>query len=686
MQRFRTTAGDGTEYLTIDFIKDQPLGIHIAPDKKFGYEGARATTVKYLVNDGQAHKGGVVCAGDILIRVNGEKAHKYPDVIQQITGTDGPIFSIEFFRISRVRLSEMLMNPGGSPRQEEEEDLPLDALIASAKQFFAVADEMEKKNAVVVQDHGLKKLSLDEVPDLATGEYAEQLYESLMMLVGENETGKVGDFALQCKSYGSSAPDEVIECAEELYLYIQSAFGINKAAKITLDMVQLLPDFHKRCALLVQAGLLAPNDMPPIPGAEHQPNKGVLQQNFDKFMRTKNGDKVKKLMMHDRVKLTLPLWVFIPGATAITIAAMGTLVAEEKIQSLKEKAKVEQYWVPDDLAHDCYRCHSSFTLLKRRHHCRRCTNVFCNACTSQRAMLKEQGFTVPVRVCDDCYIDVLNRQTLFVARAPGDATVAEGNRERTSSEASEGNRERTTSGSFMGGSPTKGTGQMIWSRSYDNENAAYLELPQHTIAEISEELMEGGAVEWQEGDKAEVGVHAASFEIDVLRTCTEFVGNMMQDVDAEVLLMVWLCEVVTQELSSGAESPNTGANKPPMQGSQGVVVALALTSTSYFRVSYDRELMSITQYKRTSFTEVSRVVGSSGDTGAEEALSSGNSMIIFSEEKGGDGLGSADCGSSTNKRGSFTNFLENIGLGKEEAQSGKQVEEYVLRMPAGGSK
>ena len=29
-------------------------------------------------------------------------------------------------------------------------------------------------------------------------------------------------------------------------------------------------------------------------------------------------------------------------------------------------------------------------------------------------MLKEQGFTVPVRVCDDCYVDVLNRKMLFV--------------------------------------------------------------------------------------------------------------------------------------------------------------------------------------------------------------------------------------------------------------------------------
>jgi hypothetical protein len=669
MQRFRTTAGDGTEYLTIDFVKDQSLGIHVAPDKKFGYEGARATTVKYLVPDGQAHNGGVVCAGDILIRINGEKAQRYPDVIQQIKDTKGPLFSIEFFRISRSRLGEMLMNPGGSPAQEEEEDLPLDALIVSAKQFFNLADEMERKNAVIVHNHGLKKLSLDEVPELATGEYAEQLYSSLMMLVGKNETGMVGDFALQCKSYGSSSPDEVIECAEELFLYIQSAFGVSKAAKITLDMVQLLPDFHKRCALLVQAGLLEVDDMPPIPGASTQPNKGVLQKNFDKFMRGKNGEKVKKLMSHDRVKLTLPLWVFIPGATAITVAAMGTLIAEEKVQSLKEKAKVEQFWVPDDLAHDCHRCHDSFTMLNRRHHCRKCTNVFCNSCTSQRAMLKEQGFTVPVRVCDDCYIDVLNRKVLF---AEGMST-----QDGAGSEAGEGNRERTTSGSFADGgrSPIRGQGQdVLWSRSYENENAAYLELPQHTIAEIGEELKEGGEIGWPVPAEGR-----PPFEVEVLRMCTEFVGNMMQDVDAEVLLMVWLCADSTTDAS---DDP-AGAKRATVQGSQGVVVVLALTSTSYFRVSFDRELASITQYKRRSFTEVSRVVGSGGEEGKEGGDGSGiSSIIIVCEVKPGSENGGSEGGSSISKRGSFTNFF---GLGKEEEHSGRHVERYALLLPPGRS-
>ncbi|EEY63532.1 myotubularin-like protein [Phytophthora infestans T30-4] len=40
----------------------------------------------------------------------------------------------------------------------------------------------------------------------------------------------------------------------------------------------------------------------------------------------------------------------------------------------------------------------------RRHHCRRCGNVFCDACSSARMPLVNSGFVTPVRVCAKCSV------------------------------------------------------------------------------------------------------------------------------------------------------------------------------------------------------------------------------------------------------------------------------------------
>ncbi|ETL89758.1 hypothetical protein L917_11344, partial [Phytophthora nicotianae] len=61
-------------------------------------------------------------------------------------------------------------------------------------------------------------------------------------------------------------------------------------------------------------------------------------------------------------------------------------------------------WVPDSLAEKCYSCQASFSLMLRRHHCRRCGNVFCDACSSARMPLVNSGFVTPVRVCAKCSV------------------------------------------------------------------------------------------------------------------------------------------------------------------------------------------------------------------------------------------------------------------------------------------
>ena len=66
-------------------------------------------------------------------------------------------------------------------------------------------------------------------------------------------------------------------------------------------------------------------------------------------------------------------------------------------------------WVPDSEANTCMHCKKvQFTLVNRRHHCRKCGVVCCNPCSSKRFLLPAQS-SKPLRVCMSCY-DELARQ------------------------------------------------------------------------------------------------------------------------------------------------------------------------------------------------------------------------------------------------------------------------------------
>lgn len=64
--------------------------------------------------------------------------------------------------------------------------------------------------------------------------------------------------------------------------------------------------------------------------------------------------------------------------------------------------------VADKYRLECPHCDTLFTLSKRRHHCRLCGDIFCDACSSHRVELPLPGpeFEKPVRICDFCNEDV----------------------------------------------------------------------------------------------------------------------------------------------------------------------------------------------------------------------------------------------------------------------------------------
>jgi hypothetical protein len=64
--------------------------------------------------------------------------------------------------------------------------------------------------------------------------------------------------------------------------------------------------------------------------------------------------------------------------------------------------------VPDSLRTQCPSCNNVFSLTLRRHHCRLCGDVYCDACSNNRVELPLEGeeYRRAVRVCDLCLEDV----------------------------------------------------------------------------------------------------------------------------------------------------------------------------------------------------------------------------------------------------------------------------------------
>uniref|UniRef100_A0A673GH88 RUN and FYVE domain-containing protein 2-like n=1 Tax=Sinocyclocheilus rhinocerous TaxID=307959 RepID=A0A673GH88_9TELE len=94
-------------------------------------------------------------------------------------------------------------------------------------------------------------------------------------------------------------------------------------------------------------------------------------------------------------------------------------ICEEQEQALEELGcKLSEYvgfiynchlgvWLKDKDATHCKLCEKEFSISRRKHHCRNCGEIFCNACSDNELPLPASP--KPVRVCDTCHALLLQR-------------------------------------------------------------------------------------------------------------------------------------------------------------------------------------------------------------------------------------------------------------------------------------
>lgn len=91
------------------------------------------------------------------------------------------------------------------------------------------------------------------------------------------------------------------------------------------------------------------------------------------------------------------------------VAHINKCVGDLLRKSGKKASEVHAaVWIPDTEADVCMHCKKTqFTLLTRRHHCRKCGAVVCGPCSNKRFLLPNQS-SKPLRVCLNCY-DLLSK-------------------------------------------------------------------------------------------------------------------------------------------------------------------------------------------------------------------------------------------------------------------------------------
>lgn len=108
---------------------------------------------------------------------------------------------------------------------------------------------------------------------------------------------------------------------------------------------------------------------------------------------------------------------------------------EDLLKKTGKKPSLEHaaVWIPDAEASICMHCRKTqFTVLNRRHHCRKCGAVVCNPCSNKKFLLPAQS-SKPLRVCLSCY-DTLTKARANQGELPVKPSVSKSTNQDSSGE------------------------------------------------------------------------------------------------------------------------------------------------------------------------------------------------------------------------------------------------------------
>jgi hypothetical protein len=88
---------------------------------------------------------------------------------------------------------------------------------------------------------------------------------------------------------------------------------------------------------------------------------------------------------------------------------------EEKIGPMGDNYPT---WIKDEDAKMCYNCEIKFSMTERRHHCRRCRNVFCAGCSAHKSPIISYGMPDDVKVCEACKTDLQPENFFLTIQKP----------------------------------------------------------------------------------------------------------------------------------------------------------------------------------------------------------------------------------------------------------------------------
>ncbi|KAF0464781.1 1-phosphatidylinositol-3-phosphate 5-kinase [Gigaspora margarita] len=72
------------------------------------------------------------------------------------------------------------------------------------------------------------------------------------------------------------------------------------------------------------------------------------------------------------------------------------------IRRLRGEGVNKGYWMADDTCKECYECKTTFTIVRRKHHCRICGQIFCAKCASNIIPGEKFNYDGAMRVCNFC--------------------------------------------------------------------------------------------------------------------------------------------------------------------------------------------------------------------------------------------------------------------------------------------